>query len=332
MNKEYSFLYRYLEKLKIFIDKNEFEIQIQSHPDCPSLLAITDVLSFFNIENGVLQVGASQIKLLPDCFVAILDEKNKDPRFYYIEKKGEKYLYVGDGKYNVSRTELESQWSGIVLLIEKSKTDEILNSKRNKWSSIVSWFKVRSNQFTHNYQIFKSIITASSPILDNMDESATILIGNTEAKLKIILVTNPFSGHCREAHLIMTEILQKYFDLVCFDIRFNFNSDEYSNKKSKKIHQYLVALYYYKGQKGFMDGIDSWFRDKDENKLYSMQGTFSEEKINKILSSQFNFNMDNELMFTPQFIINNYRFPKQYDQRRIVHFIKDFSKDEYLNN
>jgi len=379
MNKEYNFLYKYLEKLKIFIVKNEFEIQIQSHPDCPSLLAITDILCFFNIENGVLQIDSSQIELLPDSFVTILNEKNKDVQFYFIEKKGEKYTYEGSTKNSISKTELESQWSGIVLLIEKSEINEISKLKSNKWflglplsisalvTIITSLFKentttklffllptiififsitalqkllierkelkkiqVKGNELMRNYHVFKNNLLTSTTIQDDLPQSATILIGNTEAKLKIILVTNPFSGHCKEAHLIMEEILQNYFDLVCFDIRFNFNSNEYSSKKSKKIHQHLVALYHHKGQKGFIDGISNWFKDNDENKLYSMQEVFSEEKINKILSNQFNFNMDNELIFTPQFIINNYRFPRQYDQKVVLNFIKDLSEDECL--
>lgn len=39
-------LFQYLEKEEITFDKNEFLFQIQSHPDFPSLLSISDTLSF----------------------------------------------------------------------------------------------------------------------------------------------------------------------------------------------------------------------------------------------------------------------------------------------
>ncbi len=42
-----NFLFQYLEKEDIFIDKNEFLFQIQSHPDYLSLLSIADTLRFF---------------------------------------------------------------------------------------------------------------------------------------------------------------------------------------------------------------------------------------------------------------------------------------------
>ena len=38
MNEKFFFLFQYLEKENINIDKNEFLFQIQSYPDYPSLL------------------------------------------------------------------------------------------------------------------------------------------------------------------------------------------------------------------------------------------------------------------------------------------------------
>ncbi len=325
MNKEYNFLYKYLEKLEIFIDKNEFELQIQSHPDSPSLLAITDTLSFFNIENGVLQVDSSQIELLPDNFATILNEQNKDAQFYFVKTKGKKYIYESSNTISISKAELESRWSGIVLLIEKSEIAEI--TKINKWFRLFRF----KDQSIRNYDDFKNLLLASNPIINDLEQSASILLGNTNARLKIILVTNPFSKYCKEAHLIMMEILQKYYDLVCFDIRFNFNNNEYSNKKSKKIHQQLVALYQNNGQKAFIDGLQNWFKEKDENKLYAAQTLpLNELEINEILDTQFNFNRKNDLIFTPQFVINQFVFPKEYDRKELIHFIKELSEDQYF--
>ena len=94
MNENFKFLFQYLEKENITIDKNEFEIQIQSHPDYPSLLTISDTLSFFNIDNGAMRIDVSEIVLLPDCFIALLSEEVKEPQMYFIEKKGNSYFYT----------------------------------------------------------------------------------------------------------------------------------------------------------------------------------------------------------------------------------------------
>jgi hypothetical protein len=57
----YNFLFYYLEKEDIFIDKEEFILQIQLHPDYHSLLSIADTLSFFNIENGAIRIDFTDV-------------------------------------------------------------------------------------------------------------------------------------------------------------------------------------------------------------------------------------------------------------------------------
>ena len=111
MTENYNYLFHYLEKENITIDKNEFEIQIQSHPDYPSLLTISDTLSFFNIDNGAMRIDVSEIVLLPDCFIALLSEEVKEPQMYFIEKKGNSYFYTNDKKpIAITEMELKLRW------------------------------------------------------------------------------------------------------------------------------------------------------------------------------------------------------------------------------
>lgn len=57
MTENYNYLFQYLEKEGIFIDKNEFLFQMQSHPYYPSLLSVADTLSFFGVINGIVRVS-----------------------------------------------------------------------------------------------------------------------------------------------------------------------------------------------------------------------------------------------------------------------------------
>ena len=61
MTDNYNYLYQYLEKEEIIIDKKEFDFQIKFHPDYPSLLAIVDTLIFCNIDNCPICLGRSEI-------------------------------------------------------------------------------------------------------------------------------------------------------------------------------------------------------------------------------------------------------------------------------
>ena len=132
MNENFNYIFQYLEKEQINIDKPEFLFQIQSHPDYPSLLSIADTLSFFNIDNGVIRVEVSDINLLPDHFVAFLNEEMNTPQLYFIEKKGDTFFCTKDKKQlAISISQLKSQWKDTVLLVEKPENEEILRPNKN---------------------------------------------------------------------------------------------------------------------------------------------------------------------------------------------------------
>lgn len=78
MTDNFNYLFKYLQKKNITIDKPEFQFQIQSHPSYPSLLSIADTLSFFNIDNIATRIAKEQLDDLPNIFIALLYEKLND--------------------------------------------------------------------------------------------------------------------------------------------------------------------------------------------------------------------------------------------------------------
>ncbi|MFV7235503.1 thioredoxin domain-containing protein [Flavobacterium sp. ZB4R12] len=524
MIENFNFIFQYLGKKKIIIDKSEFEFQMHSHPDYPSILAISDTLSFYNIENGVIQVETSEIDLLPDCFVALLDNEKSNQEFCFIEKKDNAYFYTIDKKaIEISKSELESRWGNVVLLVEKPEIENVIHTNKDKfywvlpllclglflltllqfqentqtkfffvfptigllfsvtalkdlfgtksellnnfckisvstncntvvgsnkwkvfefinfsdlsivffssqflglliflfaggantyfsiqkillcgaipvlllslyyqnfvekkwcpiclviiviimielgygvvfqnyiftisnksliiygfifllvtviWSSLknllrqqkdLKEFQIKGIRFMRNYEIFKNTLLTSTKTDYKVIYFGNIILGNVDASLKIIIVSSPFCRHCVDVHAIIEEILEKYQNKVCFDIRFNFNSEQ-NDDKSKRVHQELVRIYYDKGQYAFIKALHDWFKNKDEDKLNST-GTsqLNELKINEILDEQYNWNQENNILFTPEIIINQYVFPKQYDRKELIYFINDLLEDE----
>lgn len=141
MRENFNFLFQYLEKEDIAIDKSEFEFQIQSHPDYPALVSIADTLSFFNIKNGAIRVEVPDIGILPDRFVALLKEENSSLQLYFIERKNDVYFCAKDNKpLAISKSELESRWKDIVLLVEKQENEEVQKSTKNHWSWVLQIF------------------------------------------------------------------------------------------------------------------------------------------------------------------------------------------------
>jgi thiol-disulfide isomerase/thioredoxin/uncharacterized membrane protein len=134
MTENLNYLFQYLDKEKIAIDKNEFEFQIQSHPDYPSLLSIADTLRFFNIDNGAIPVELSEIDLLPNRFVALLKDGHSKSKLYYIENKNDTYFYTKDKNLIViTKEQLESRWDNLILLVEKSEDENVAKIDNSKW-------------------------------------------------------------------------------------------------------------------------------------------------------------------------------------------------------
>lgn len=144
MNDFFSFLFHYLEKEEIPLDQPEFLYQIQSHPDYPSLLAISETLSFFKIENMAARVEFSEIDNMPDKFITLLSENLSIPHFYFIEKKDNRYFCTKEkNTIEISKSVLETRWTDVVLLAEKNEVEDSLKKKKLQWAwALLSLFFV----------------------------------------------------------------------------------------------------------------------------------------------------------------------------------------------
>lgn len=137
MNDFLNFLFHYLEKEEILLDKPEFLFQVQSHPNYPSLLAISDTLSFFNIDNAAARVEFSEIDDMPDRFITLLSEHLSMPHLYFIEKKNNSYFGTKDKKtVEIPKASLESRWNNVVLLAARSQEEIIVKKEKQHWD----WF------------------------------------------------------------------------------------------------------------------------------------------------------------------------------------------------
>jgi len=124
-NIHFNYIFDYIKNEGVIFDKDEFVFQMQSHPDYPFLLSITDTFTFFKIDNGAFKLEFSEIKLLPNDFITLLKEGNSKPQLVYIKKKEKKYQIIkGNEVFEIDEIILKEKWLGIVLLVEKSESKE----------------------------------------------------------------------------------------------------------------------------------------------------------------------------------------------------------------
>lgn len=119
-------LKKYLKHLNYTHQTSEIEEYFLSHPNFPSLYAVTDTLEFLNIPNIAAEVQTTDIDKLPNQFITLY-QKGNEQEFILIEEVTDSFLYTIDEnkkKTKIPRTEFIENWTHIVLLIEKNESQE----------------------------------------------------------------------------------------------------------------------------------------------------------------------------------------------------------------
>ncbi|MGZ3763688.1 MAG: vitamin K epoxide reductase family protein [Mucilaginibacter sp.] len=127
-----------LKNLSISIAPETIAAELEKHPDYPSLLAISDVLTSFRIENGAFRVETGQVTDVPRPFIANTDINNGD--FVVVnEIKGDHVVVSSDkwNKHKLSVAEFKTMFGGVVLTAERLSPV----SAPGKSSTILTRFK-----------------------------------------------------------------------------------------------------------------------------------------------------------------------------------------------
>lgn len=127
---------KYLDLLKYSELKNAFEENFLSHPNYPSLYAITDSLSLLGVDNVAAQVPKDQFFDLPPFFLSFLNNE-----FVLVERKqNEVHLVNEDFQTQILKTEaFLKEWDGVVLAVEENQkiTAEQYDYKNWKYLSLI---------------------------------------------------------------------------------------------------------------------------------------------------------------------------------------------------
>lgn len=160
-----NILKKYLSINKYNDKKDLFEEAFLSHPNYPSLYAVTDSLDFLSVENLAVKIPKEQFGELPEFFLSLFDDGlvlvQKNESSVLIEnEKGE--------KQNLTIEEFIKDWSQIILVVESNAENENarLNNSYSKWLvyilpiTLLILFSFISNAFS-----LGSILTLGTTIL-----------------------------------------------------------------------------------------------------------------------------------------------------------------------
>jgi uncharacterized membrane protein len=142
--------------------KNEFKDLFLSHPNYPSLFAITDSLDLLSVENAAVRVSKEQIVDLPSNFLAYFKEE------LILVEKAKNFVRINTikkGSLKLSYEKFLLDWNGVIVAIEPNNVIARENLKVE-----YSWLKYTLplllvtglSFFYNNYTVFSAVFLLTS--------------------------------------------------------------------------------------------------------------------------------------------------------------------------
>lgn len=199
--------------------------------------------------------------------------------------------------------------------------NDVLNEKEKYYG-----LSIRNIRFKKNYDIFKRELQEKH--FDFYNENGVFWFGKKETNLNISLVTNPFCGYCKDAHIILEKLINKYPD-ISIQIRFNYFPD-IADENFTSIISAFKNIYDIEGEKQLLKAIEIWYENSDmKNFKKKYEKFFKQADLSEIIALADD-NKNNGLTFTPVILINNYQFPDKYEREDIFYFVDELLEDEEI--
>ncbi|KAA3620332.1 MAG: hypothetical protein DWP94_12805 [Flavobacterium sp.] len=192
---------------------------------------------------------------------------------------------------------------------------------RNK--SLLNKLKVEHFKFKRKFSLFNALYSQQTKISDIGSIPGELVFGKEQVPLKLILVTNPYCGFCKQAHRDMETLLRKAEGKINLTIRFLVDV----NDPGSDIHlitSEILRIYNISGQEKAMAALNEVYADTANLAQWiTEKGLEVNTAYDSILQSQKNWATENGINFTPALYLNNVQFPKEYERTDLLFFIDE---------
>jgi uncharacterized membrane protein len=114
--------------------------KLENHPDYPSMLAISDVLKFSNIDNFVVNLTPSELHEVPmPCIAPLYIEGGIFALVNSVKDNVVEWWHYEDGKQEEDMASFMEKWQGMALLVQASEATEDKNYEENRRKE---WFRL----------------------------------------------------------------------------------------------------------------------------------------------------------------------------------------------
>ncbi|WP_422089213.1 vitamin K epoxide reductase family protein [Tenacibaculum ovolyticum] len=187
--------------------------------------------------------------------------------------------------------------------------------------------KIENVKFKRNYTLFDSLLQKAPQVNTKIENCKEIIFGNPNSNLEIVIVTNPFCGHCKPVHKHIDEILHRYHQNVKIITRFNINANDKENELVK-ITSRLLEIYDKKGEIICLEAMSEIYDHGDTDVWLKKWGNCN--NVNYYISELekgSNWCAENTINFTPEILINGKSFPKEYNRTDLIFFIEELEEN-----
>lgn len=118
---------------------NEFNENYESHPNYPSLFALTDTYTLLGVESVAANVPKDQLEELPNCFLAYVENGDKGSDLAIVEQLKDKIAVKFDKKKKqiITIEAFKELWNGVVVAIEPNENKQIKTNSAFQMALIV---------------------------------------------------------------------------------------------------------------------------------------------------------------------------------------------------
>lgn len=135
----FNYLKKYLRENKYYNLEDGFLMQLESHPNFPSLYAIIETFNFFEVKNLAVKIEKEELENLPNYFLSVVDSDTGKEIVFTEKHKNKVTIQFSNGfKKNISREEYLKVWTGIIVAIEENPIKESQLFSSNKKHYVIA--------------------------------------------------------------------------------------------------------------------------------------------------------------------------------------------------
>ena len=168
-----------------------------------------------------------------------------------------------------------------------------------------------------NASVFKSLLN-EQPQYD-IDKNIGILLGNTDAKEWITIISNPHCAPCARLHPQIEELLKEYKEEICIQIVLTSFS-----KELEPSAMLLTSMYLLNKESDYLRFLSDWYtkeRHKREGCYKRYKLNLNDKEMLANIQAQNEWVKRNTISFTPTILINGYLLPEEYELKDMSYLI-----------